>query len=95
MNELINWEMIPDDPIFKLTFPQRGMLKSYHFNRMQMTLSQTDDKSMIKMTADGIRRELNPHPAGQKELNIPKISEGLLYGCQHKYTHTILWFPSA
>ena len=37
-----------------------------------------------------IRAELNPHPAGQKELNTPK-EEGLT-GVQHKYDSTVTWF---
>ena len=46
----------------------------------------------MKVVAD-IRSDLNPHPAGQKELNAPK--EDALTGVQHKYSETVLVFPAA
>jgi KamA family protein len=39
--------------------------------------------------------QLNPCPAGQKEYNIPVIDNKKLYGVQHKYRETVLFFPSA
>jgi L-lysine 2,3-aminomutase len=36
---------------------------------------------------------LNPHPAGQLELNIPAFSDEPLPGVQHKYPETVLVFP--
>ena len=38
LHELIDWERVPDDPIFQLTFPQRGMLSDVHYNRMEMAI---------------------------------------------------------
>ncbi len=31
IDELIDWDNIPNDPIFQLTFPQMGMLTKKHF----------------------------------------------------------------
>ena len=40
--------------------------------------------------ANKIRLKLNPHPAGQMELNVPVLKDGTkLYGMQHKYKETI------
>ncbi|MFV2015135.1 MAG: KamA family radical SAM protein, partial [Candidatus Heimdallarchaeota archaeon] len=64
-----------------------------HFALMERTLESVDDKYEIKQTADQIRRQLNPHPAGQREKNIPKLSDLRLFGMQHKYRETILMFP--
>ena len=33
INELIDWDRVPDDPIFQLTFPQRDMLSDESFER--------------------------------------------------------------
>ncbi len=41
------------------------------------------------------RLELNPHPAGQMTLNVPKIDDEPVPGVQHKYRETVLIFPSA
>ena len=41
------------------------------------------------------RSELNPHPAGQMTLNVPRINDEPIPGVQHKYKETILIFPSS
>jgi L-lysine 2,3-aminomutase len=92
VNELIDWQRVPNDPIFRLTFPQRGMLQSHHFALMERALDN-ESKEAIKMVADSIRMELNPHPAGQKAYNIPFLDTELLQGMQHKYRETCLFFP--
>jgi len=93
VENLIDWDD-PEDPIFQLTFPQRGMLNYEHFTRMaDAVLSENKDR--IKLTANEIRHELNPHPAGQKTFNTPRLDDGTrLEGMQHKYRQTVLFFAS-
>lgn len=93
VNELINWKRIDDDPMFKLTFPQKGMLKPEHYSTMKSALD-SGDRNLIKLTANAIRRVLNPHPAGQLEHNVPELYGEKLMGMQHKYRETVLFFPS-
>lgn len=94
VNELINWDNLENDPIFKLTFPQKDMLNKNHYGLMWNTLVGTTNKDAIKSTANKIRNELNPHPAGQIEHNVPEINGEKLMGIQHKYRETVLFFPS-
>ena len=94
VEQLIDWSNIPNDPMYVLTFPQKGMLKPEHFEKMAKTLKNGSSKD-IASTANEIRLQLNPHPAGQMELNVPKLKDGTkLYGMQHKYKETCLFFPS-
>ncbi|MCB2205344.1 lysine 2,3-aminomutase [bacterium] len=94
-NQLIDWSDIPDDPIFQLTFPQKGMLSEDHFNRMAKLISADAPRNEIKEEANRIRLELNPHPAGQTTLNVPTLDGEPLPGLQHKYRETVLFFPAA
>ncbi len=95
VEQLIDWENIPTDPMYVLTFPQKGMLKPEHYSKMEKTLKNTSDKKEIATIANEIRLQLNPHPAGQMELNVPTLKDGTkLYGMQHKYKETCLFFPS-
>ena len=95
VEQLIDWNNIPNDPIFVLTFPQKEMLKPKHFEKMAGILKEGADKKQINETANEIRLQLNPHPAGQLELNVPTLKDGTkLYGMQHKYRETCLFFPS-
>lgn len=95
VEQLIDWKNIPNDPMFVLTFPQKNMLKPKHFNKMANAIRKKLDKKEIQKIANKIRLELNPHPAGQMEHNVPKLKNGTkLYGMQHKYKETVLFFPS-
>lgn len=95
VEELINWANIPNDPIYQLTFMQKDMLLPRHFNKMADVLKTNPDPELIKRTANQIRYELNPHPAGQMTANIPFMDDELVQGVQHKYKETCLVFPSA
>ena len=93
VDELIDWNNIPDDPIFQLTFPQPEMLSEQHFSQMEKALADGITGNDLKNVANQIRYQLNPHPAGQQK-NIPEIDGIKLTGVQHKYRETLLFFPS-
>ena len=95
IDELIDWSNYLNDPIFRLTFPQKEMLSEEDFNTMKEALDQKVDRDTLKKTADTIRLKLNPHPAGQLEMNVPEYKGERLPGIQHKYRQTVLFFPSS
>jgi len=93
--DLIDWSRVPDDPIYQMTFPQRGMLDPGDFDRIADLLKRGARREQIEPLVASIREGLNPHPAGQRELNIPEDDQnGTLEGIQHKYRETVLFFPS-
>jgi len=94
LDELIRWDRIPDDPIFQLTFPQEGMLDPKDLDRMVQLLRSDASEQAIKQAAREIQMSLNPHPAGQMELNVPRVDGEPVPGLQHKYRETVLVFPS-
>lgn len=94
IDELIDWSNIPADPVFQLTFPQRGMLDPADYDRMAEALERGAERSEIQLIANEIREKLNPHPAGQQEMNVPMLNGEPLPGMQHKYRETVLFFPS-
>lgn len=94
VNELIDWDNLDNDPMFKLTFPQKGMLSNEHYDSMKIVLEKSKNRDEIKRMANTIRLELNPHPAGQMEHNVPEVNGEKLLGMQHKYRETVLFFPS-
>ncbi len=95
VEELIDWDNIPDDPMFQLTFMQKEMLTDDQFERMAELLRSNASKSEIKEVADNIRLELNPHPAAQMTMNVPMMEDNPVPGIQHKYRETVLIFPSS
>lgn len=94
IEELIQWEDVPNDPIYQLTFPQRGMLDRKDLSRMVELVWRNASPKEIESAAREIQAGLNPHPAGQMEFNVPRMGAEPLAGMQHKYRETVLFFPS-
>ncbi|MDE0008616.1 MAG: lysine 2,3-aminomutase, partial [Gammaproteobacteria bacterium] len=94
IDELIDWSRVPDDPIYQLTFPQAGMLGEDDFRRVADLETRNASSDEANPVIQAIRDGLNPHPAGQRELNIPHEGGDPLAGIQHKYRETVLFFPS-
>ncbi|MCL4837607.1 MAG: lysine 2,3-aminomutase [Thermoanaerobaculia bacterium] len=92
--DLVDWDAVPDDPIFQLTFPQREMLAPEAYERVASLLRARAAAPEIRVAADEIRLRMNPHPAGQLTHNVPKLDGRPVEGVQHKYRETVLYFPS-
>jgi KamA family protein len=93
LESLIDWSAAPDDPIYRLTFPQADMLPPEDVAPIADMLAREAPEREIQAAAHEVRMRLNPHPAGQLLLNIPELSDEPLPGVQHKYPETVLVFP--
>lgn len=71
------------------------MLSDRDLRSMLSAVSQVGlSKVSLREKAERIRATLNPHPAGQKEENVPILHGQEVLGTQHKYRETILFFPT-
>lgn len=96
VEELINWDNIPNDPMFQLTFPQKEMILPEHFDQMADLIKKDASSEEIANLAHKIRGLMNPHPAGQMTANVPHLANGeAVPGVQRKYREIALVFPSA
>ncbi|NUR86646.1 MAG: lysine 2,3-aminomutase [Nonomuraea sp.] len=93
VDELIDWSAAPDDPIYRLVFPQEDMLPAADVSRLADLLKAEAPNAEVVAEANRVRQQLNPHPAGQMELNVPRIGQEPVPGMQHKYPETVLFFP--
>ncbi|MFI6325770.1 KamA family radical SAM protein [Nonomuraea sp. NPDC050556] len=93
VEELIDWSAAPDDPIYRLVFPQEDMLPAADVARLADLLKAEAPNAEVQAEANKVRMQLNPHPAGQMELNVPRIGREPVPGMQHKYSETVLFFP--
>ncbi|MFF5208061.1 KamA family radical SAM protein [Streptosporangium sp. NPDC000396] len=93
VDQLIDWSAVPDDPIYRLVFPQADMLPETDVTRLAGLLSAGAPNAEIQAAANKVRMRLNPHPAGQLDLNVPRIGKEPMPGMQHKYPETVLFFP--
>jgi KamA family protein len=94
LDQLIDWDKVPDDPMYRLTFPHQEMLRPDEFAQLADLIAKGDELALEKAVHE-IRLRMNPHPAGQMTHNVPMLNGQPLPGMQHKYKETVLFFPSA
>lgn len=92
-DQLIDWKNVPNDPIYRLTFPQPEMLRLEDRTHLRELINKNADDEKIDGFIKKLRLNMNPHPADQK-LNAPVYEGEVLEGLQHKYAETVLFFPS-
>ncbi len=93
VEELIDWSNIPEDPIFQLTFPQPAMLHDRDLQKISTLLKNGAPEETIRREKIRIQKSMNPQPAGQLQLNVPREEDEVFHGMQHKYDETVLFFP--
>ena len=93
VEHLIDWDAAPDDPIYRLVFPQSDMLPETDVMEISELLARGAPDAEVRAAAHAVRTRLNPHPAGQLAFNIPEFADEPLPGVQHKYPETVLIFP--
>jgi len=93
LESLIDWSAAPEDPIYRLVFPQADMLPPEDVAPIGAMLERGAPDHEVQAAAHAVRMRLNPHPAGQLALNTPALEEEPLPGVQHKYPETVLIFP--
>ncbi|TMR93544.1 KamA family radical SAM protein [Nonomuraea basaltis] len=93
VDELVDWAAAPDDPIYRLVFPQADMLPPQDVARLADLLKRQAPQAELQAVVREVRARLNPHPAGQLQLNVPTLDEEQVSGVQHKYPETVLVFP--
>ena len=94
VNELIDWDNIPNDPMYTLTFPRHELLSQAHWRRLIRAVEKGAPEHDLKAVTRAIQMELNPDPSNQS-ANVPLLNGHRVSGAQHKYRETVLFFPQA
>ena len=69
------------------------MLAQEDLNHVINIVRNTKDRVYLRKEVEKIRAKLNPHPANQKTMNVPRDDDQEMPGMQHKYRETVLFFP--
>lgn len=93
VDELIDWSAVPDDPVFRLVFPQPGMLTPDELTEVTGLLRAGAPAKELAAVVRRIRGSMNAHPAGQLDQNAVSWQGRPIPGVQHKYRETLLYFP--
>jgi KamA family protein len=94
VDELIDWNNVETDPIYKLNFPCREMLIPDHYERIDVLIKGGASRSTLYDVVHDIRLELNPHSVQSMDKTLPAIGGRKQQGIIHSYPETVLFFPA-
>ncbi|MFD0547722.1 hypothetical protein ACFQ0X_00080 [Streptomyces rectiviolaceus] len=72
LDELIDWDRAPDDPIYRLTFPDRDMLPEPLYEEVAELIDGKVPRAELLGAVNRARLQLNPHPGGSCRRTFPR-----------------------
>ena len=90
-DELIDWERIPNDPIFQLNFPQ----EEDDFANVRELILNGDPLIKIRSAINKARMHLMPKEIDTVAISLPTINSEPVLGLCHQFRETMLTFPSS
>ena len=95
--ELCLWRLTVDNTFYLFIlgwFSWTGMVSPDDLNNILNAMRDNKSRVFLRKEVEKIRTSMNPHPANQKTMNVPRENGKELPGMQHKYRETVLFFPS-
>ncbi|SEL68313.1 L-lysine 2,3-aminomutase [Aquimarina amphilecti] len=89
---LINWEAIPEDPIYKLVFPRKEMLSAFDYEKLkQLFKIGLDEKTRIGFV-QSVKKKMHPE-VKHAETGFPKIDGEIITGGYRNFPTILNLFP--
>ena len=70
------------------------MVAQEDLNYVMNVIRDNKSRVFLQKEVEKIRNTMNPHPANQKTMNVPRENGEEVPGIQHKYRETVLFFPA-
>ena len=71
-----------------------GMVAPEDLDHVMNVIKNNKSRVVLQKEVEKIRAKMNPHPANQKTMNVPRDNGKEVPGIQHKYRETVLFFPA-
>ncbi len=94
VDELIDWDDVERDPIYRLNFPCRQILLPAHYERIRRLTERGASQNSLQAAVQEIRREMNPPTLQAMKGILPSIKGRKQQGILHTYPETVLFFPA-
>ncbi|MEM6270157.1 MAG: lysine 2,3-aminomutase [Bacteroidota bacterium] len=93
LDELISWEMVDDDPIYKLVFPRREMLHPTDFGILSCFQQSGVPDGALRPYYDRIKSYMQPRTL-TSELSFPEIDGTRLPGMYSNFPTMLSLYPA-
>jgi L-lysine 2,3-aminomutase len=90
VDSLIDWENIPQDPIFKINFPNRQMLPEDEYDHLLQLIRNNSTGNNLPDFIDALRSKKASKDVYTSEQYIPILDNKPLYGLVHQFPNTLV-----
>ncbi|PVZ72057.1 hypothetical protein [Pelagibaculum spongiae] len=92
--QLIDWQNVPNDPMFQLLFPQPAMLHCKLYDLASTLVSKVKNSSELNHSLLKLRSHITPISPKYIVDHTPLFEGRRVYGIQHKFRDSLTFFPS-
>ncbi len=92
LENLIDWNAVPNDPIYKLIFPRKEMLSAVDFETLKMLYQSGLDNEKLMPFIQRVKRKMYPE-VKQTNTSIPKINGERIRGMYSNFGTIVSLFP--
>ncbi|WP_019615217.1 hypothetical protein [Psychromonas ossibalaenae] len=90
---LINWENLPDDPIYQLIFPRKDMISAFDFKTLSGMIKDGASALEMDMVSNMVQQKIWPAVALDED-RIPKCNGDIIPGLYHTFPTNLYLFPA-
>ena len=91
--ELIDWEKVPDDPIYRYVFPRKEMLFPFDFQTLSQLHQNGLGDSIPNSLSQSLRQKMSP-PVPVAEGSVPKLNGKPIQGMYRNFPTIVSLFPN-
>lgn len=92
LDNLIDWEQVPNDPIYQLTFLRKEMLQEADYEQLKMMLDAGLPKEVINPYLDLLRQKMAP-VLNQAPSVFPQVDGKWVEGVSHNFDSIVSLYP--
>ncbi len=92
LEHLINWQDVPNDPIYKLIFPRKDMLLPTDFHALSLLYQSGLDQKTLMPFIEKVKKKMYPE-VKHSETSIPKINGKRVRGLYSNFETIVSLFP--
>ncbi|HAA18146.1 MAG TPA: lysine 2,3-aminomutase [Cytophagales bacterium] len=93
LENLIHWDAVPEDPIYRIVFPRREAISDEDFGMLLQYLRSGADKEAMRQMVQFVRKKYRPQVKHAKTSLVTQNDQRLT-GLYHQFQTKIHLFPS-
>ena len=92
LEHLINWDEVPEDPIYQLIFPRKEMLSAFDFEHLKQLFQLGMDAKTRNSFVQAVRKKMHPE-VKHADTGYPEMDGKIITGAYRNFPTILNLFP--